>query len=68
VATEPSTQQDEMRDPSFGDLNVAARVSLNEETLYIPLLAVQKAATIPTRHDSRALDLELRQRFSGRIP
>ena len=60
LATVLSTLPDAVRDPAAGDLNVSARVWLAPEAGILPSLAVHLAATVPTGHGSRALDLELK--------
>lgn len=49
-----------MRDPASGDLAVAGRVSVNDESLCVPQLAAQFGVTMPTGAGSRAVDLELK--------
>jgi hypothetical protein len=58
LGTVLSSMPSETSNPSSGDLNIATRVSLSDESLYLPLLATQLAVNIPTGDGSRAVDLE----------
>jgi hypothetical protein len=59
LGTVLSSRSSETSNPSSGDLNIAARVSLSDESLYLPLLATQLAVNAPTGDGSRAaVDLE----------
>ena len=60
LGTVLSSDPSETRDPASGDLTVAGRVSLNDESLYVPQVAAQLGVTVPTGAESRAVDLELK--------
>ena len=60
LGTVLSSDPPETRDPASGDLAVAGRVSLNDESLYVPQVAAQLGATVPTGAGSRAVDVELK--------
>ena len=60
LGTVLSSDPPETRDPASGDLAVAGRVSLNDESLYVPQVAAQLGVTVPTGARSRAVDLELK--------
>ena len=60
LGTVLSSEPAETRDPASGDLAVAGRVSLSDESLYVPQLAAQLGVTVPTGAGSRAVDLELK--------
>jgi hypothetical protein len=60
IGTVLSSDPAEARDPASGDLAVAGRVSLNDESLYVPQMAAQLGVTMPTGVGSRAVDLELK--------
>jgi hypothetical protein len=55
-----SSDPSDLRDPTSGDLVLAGRVSLNNESLYVPQFAAQLGVTVPTGAGSRAVDLELK--------